>query len=256
MPEPSWLQNRISFAMNFGLRSIVLVCASMSLNSAAVSPAWQQAPFRAEVNLVNMSAIVRSGFGNHLRLVSEATPKGSAIASGLEAFAKGDHDFPQIGPKEEREGGTALYDAIYFSIAEKLQKAGERRRALLVFSDGEDNSSEHDLLDVLEEAQDTGTLVYCIRYTQKEHGRLTARNKYGMRVMRHIATLTGAADFDAPATDLPAVFAQIGNELRSMYQIGYVSTNGQPHDGSFRKVTVLCKRPRAVVRAKSGYYAQ
>ena len=195
-------------------------------------------------------------FGNHLRLVSDATSSGSAILDGLERFQKGESKFPEIGPKEERDLGTALYDAIYFSITEKLHAAGERRRALVVFSDGEENSSEHDLLDVIEAAQNTDTLVYCIRYTQKEHGKLTARNKYGMRVMQHMSSLSGAADFDALTTSLDAVFAQISDELRATYQIGYVSSNGHPHDGSFRKLVIQSKQQGLIVRSKSGYYAR
>ena len=173
---------------------------------------------------------------------------------GLEQFRKGDRKFPEIGPKEDRELGTALYDALYFSLKEKLETTGERRRALIVFSDGEENSSEHDLLDVIETAQNTDTVVYCIRYTEERHGKLNARNKYGVRVLRHISNLTGAADFDALDASLEHVFAQISEELRSMYQIGYVSNNAHAHDGSFRKVTIRCKQPGAIARAKSGYY--
>jgi Ca-activated chloride channel family protein len=196
------------------------------------------------------------GFGNHIRLVSDGVSSGSAIVGAVERFRKGPGQFPEIGPKEPRILGTALYDAIYFSIQEKLKNAGAGRRALLVFSDGEENSSEHDLLDAVEAAQNTDTLVYCIRYTQKDHGRLTARNKYGARAMTHISQLTGAADFDALATDLKTVFSQIGTELRAMYQIGYVSSNAQAHDGSFRKLTVRCKEPGTIVRARTGYYAR
>jgi Ca-activated chloride channel family protein len=195
-------------------------------------------------------------FGNHLRLVSDGTSSGSAVVDALERFRKDMAEFPEIGPRESRDLGTALYDAIYFSIVEKLKNTGQARRAVLVFSDGEENSSEHDLLDAIEAAQNTDTLVYCIRYTQTEHGRLTARNKYGIRVMQHMSHLTGGADFDGLASNLKTVFAQIGNELRAMYQIGYVSSNEHGHDGSFRKVTVRCKEPGTIVRAKSGYYAR
>src|SRR5450755_1360154 len=195
-------------------------------------------------------------FGNHLRLVSEPTSDPQSIVDGLQRFQKGSRHFPEIGPQQTRDLGTAFYDALYFSILEKLQTAGERRRALIVFSDGEDNSSEHDLLDVIEAAQNTDTVVYCIRYTEISHGKLNARNKYGMRVMKHISSLSGAADFDAAQDALDDVFAQIGEELRSMYQIGYVSTNGHPHDGSFRKVTIRCKESGSSVRTKSGYFAR
>lgn len=195
-------------------------------------------------------------FGNHLRLVSDATSSADAILDGFARFQHSEHGFPEIGPKENRELGTALYDAIYFSITEKLHAAGERRRALLVFSDGEENSSEHDLLDAIEAAQNSDTLIYCIRYTQQEHGKLTARNKYGMRVMQRMASLSGGADFDALATNLGSVFTRISDELRATYQIGYVSSNDHAQDGSFRKVVIECKQPGTVVRYKSGYYAR
>ena len=194
-------------------------------------------------------------FGNHLRLVSDLTSSPQAITEELRQFSKGKSEFPEIGPKEERELGTALYDAVFFSVQKKLKGESGRRKAMLIFSDGEENSSEHDLLDALAAAQDEDTLIYCIRYTQKEHGRMTARNKYGLRVMRHLAGLTGGADYDGLASDLPEIFRQIGDELRSLYEIGYISNNEQ-HDGSFRKLTVRCRMPNTRVRAKSGFYAR
>lgn len=194
-------------------------------------------------------------FGNHLRLVSDGAASGSEVVDALERFRKSSDRFPEIGPKEHRELGTALFDAVYFSVEEKLKPAGQGRRALIIFSDGEENSSEHDLLDAIEAAQDTDTLLFCIRYTQMSHGELSARNRYGIRVMEHMAGRTGGAEFDGLASDLKIVFARIGSELRAMYQIGYVSSNSN-HDGSFRKLTVRSKQPGAIVRAKTGYYAR
>lgn len=191
-------------------------------------------------------------FGNHLRLESDFTSSTQTLMSGVRRYAKGDYDFPEIGPQETRDLGTALYDALYFS-AEKMSKARQQRRALIVLTDGEENAREHDLLDMIEAAQSANTLVYCIRYTQREHGRLTVRNRYGVRVLRHIAAQTGAADYDGTAEDLKAVFDAIGGELRTMYEIGYVSTSS-PDDASFRKISIRCRRSGAVVRAKSGYY--
>src|SRR3984957_16440358 len=51
-------------------------------------------------------------FGNHLRLVSDSTSSAPAIMDGIRSFDKGDTDFPELGPKEKRELGTALYDAV------------------------------------------------------------------------------------------------------------------------------------------------
>ena len=177
-------------------------------------------------------------FGNHLRLVSDMTSKPYEILDGLHSFAKGDHHFPEIGPEEDRELGTALYDAVYFTAKQKLMQSDERRRAIILFSDGEENSSEHDLLDAIQEAQDDDILIYSIRYTGSERGhrhksvtqeeetaKLNARNKYGIRVMNHLASLSGGSDFDALQSDLDCVFTQIGTELHSLYSIGYLSTN-------------------------------
>jgi hypothetical protein len=75
-------------------------------------------------------------------------------------------------------------------------------------------------------------------------------------VMNHLASFSGASDFDGLTSSLRDVFAQIGDELRAMYQIGYVSNNGNEHDGAFRKLIVRCKQPGSITRAKSGYYAR
>ncbi|MBV9033963.1 MAG: VWA domain-containing protein [Acidobacteriaceae bacterium] len=109
-------------------------------------------------------------FDNHLWRVSNPTSSMLTISLSLQRFARGDRRVPELGPHETRELGTALYDALYFSVTEKLDRAGERCRALLVFSDGEENSSEHDLLDAIAVAQQTNTLIYSIRYTHQERG--------------------------------------------------------------------------------------
>jgi len=101
-------------------------------------------------------------FGNHLRLVSDFTQSGSEVIERLKEYEKHTERFPEIGPKEDRDLGTAFYDSIYYSVHEKLRnEAG--RRALLVFSDGEDNSSSNDMMTTIEAAQAENVLVYTIR---------------------------------------------------------------------------------------------
>ncbi|HEX4809416.1 MAG TPA: VWA domain-containing protein [Bryobacteraceae bacterium] len=194
------------------------------------------------------------GFGNHLRLLSDFSSSPDTIAQALQRYQKGSYDFPELGPKEDRDLGTALYDALVFTIQEKFSPPGRKRKALLVFSDGEENSSEHDLLDAIETAQRTDTLIFGLRYTQMERGRLNARNKYGIRVMDHLADQTGGAAFDLLRVDPKDAFEQISEQLRSMYEIAYASSNIQ--DGSYHKITIRVKRDGMMVRAKTGYYAK
>ncbi|HXN47059.1 MAG TPA: VWA domain-containing protein [Bryobacteraceae bacterium] len=195
-------------------------------------------------------------FGNHLRLASDLTGDSAEIIDRLSEFEKGKYDFPELGPPDEqRELGTAFYDAIYYAIAEKLAKTEGGRRALILFSDGEDNSSAHNMMDAIEEAQTENVLCFAVRYTESPHGRLTARNKYGTSVMDRIARETGALHFDARQGELKTHFAEIGDVLRSSYELAYHSTN-PIRDGTFRKLVIRAKAPGLAVRAKTGYFAR
>jgi Ca-activated chloride channel homolog len=194
-------------------------------------------------------------FGNHLRLASDYSASPAHILAALQLFQKGDHSMSELGPREIRVLGTAFYDAIYYSITERLADPGEGRRALLMFSDGEDNSSAHNLLDAIEAAQSADVLFFGLRYTDMFKGQLTARNKYGTSVMERLANLTGGAHFDARAKGLAAAFTDITEQLRSSYEIGYHSTNPN-RDGAFRKIAIQVRQPSLTVRAKTGYYAR
>ena len=197
------------------------------------------------------------GFGNHIRLVSDLTSSSSEILDELKRYEHESGHFDQMGPEDEdREGGTAFYDAIYYSASEKLSDGTSGRKALIIFSDGEDNSSAHHMLDVIEESQIENVPLFCVRYTQHgRHGKLTARNKYGTSVMARIAKESGGEDFDAEKKDLKESFHEIGEELRSSYELAYNSTNTE-RDGYFRRIVIRSKNPGLTVRAKTGYYAR
>ena len=194
-------------------------------------------------------------FGNHLRLISDWTTDQGAILDHLRSFDKGHHDFPELGPKEDRDLGTALNDAVYYATTERLGPVSQSRKVLLVFSDGEENSSEHDLIDTIEAAQDANTLVYAIRYTELSHGLMNARDRYGMRELDHLTSQTGGRSYDAHTMKVSQAFEEIAGELRSLYGVAYQSTN-KTRDGAFRKVVIESKRPDLVLRARSGYYAK
>jgi Ca-activated chloride channel family protein len=195
-------------------------------------------------------------FGNHIRLASDFTSSPQAVLEGMKDFKKDkERDrMPEIGPNEARDLGTAFYDAIFYPVTEKM--AGkEGRRALLVFSDGEDNSSSHQMLETIEAAQAENVLVYTIRYTETKHGRLTARNKYGISVMERVAKETGAASVDAGSTDAKVYFHAIAEELRNSYELAYYPTN-EAKDETFRKIAIKPVREGVVVRTRTGYLSK
>jgi Ca-activated chloride channel family protein len=161
-----------------------------------------------------------------------------------------------VGPPERRDAGTAFYDAIYHATEDVLTRAETGRRALLVFSDGEDNSSAHHLLDAIEVAQRTGTTIFCLRYTDVDKRGWTARNKYGRGVMERLARETGGLEFDAgEERNLTSAFEQIGEILRSSYDLGYASSAGSGDD-TFRKIRIRTRQPGLTVRHKTGYFAR
>jgi Ca-activated chloride channel family protein len=194
------------------------------------------------------------GFGNHVRLVSDFSRSGEEIMESWKHYDKDTSHFPELGPKEDRDLGTAFYDSIFYPVTEKL--AGEHgRRALLIFSDGEDNSSSHDMMTAVETAQNANVVIFAIRYTEKRHGKMTARNQYGIRVMDRIAKETGGMHIDAEKTDPHTYFRQIAEELRTSYELAYYPTNAAKDD-TFRKVMIKARRPGLTVRSKTGYYSR
>jgi Ca-activated chloride channel homolog len=192
-------------------------------------------------------------FGNHLRLVSDYTNSPEQILLNLKLFDKGKQKFPELGVDPTRELGTAFYDSIYYSAAEKLAQA-EGRKAILMFSDGEDNSSSHDMMTAIEAAQAGNVVIYSIRYTERHRGTLTATNKYGIRVMDRIAKETGGQHIDGETTDPHTYFREIAEELRTSYELAYYPTN-RAKDDSFRKITIRPKRDDVRIRTKTGYFA-
>jgi len=194
------------------------------------------------------------GFRNHIRLLSDFSASGSDLLDEWKKYQKGSEKFPLLGPDEDRDLGTAFYDSIYYSVTEKLARENGRR-AILLFSDGEDNSSSHDMMTAVETAQSENVVVYALRYTDKEHGKLTARNKYGTSVMDRVARETGGAHIDAETTDAHVYFRQIAEELRTSYELGYYPTDPLKDD-TFRKIVIKPKREGVKIRAKTGYFSR
>ena len=194
------------------------------------------------------------GFGNHLRLVSDYTNSPEQVLDAYVQFSKGKGQFPEIGPKEDRDLGTAFYDSIFYSVTEKLAKS-EGRKAILMFSDGEDNSSSHNMMTTIETAQAENVPIYAIRYTETKHGKLTARNKYGISVMDRIAIETGGLHINAEKTDPQTYFSQIAEELRTSYEVAFYPTN-KAKDNSFRKIVIRPKVDGVTIRAKTGYFSR
>jgi Ca-activated chloride channel family protein len=195
-------------------------------------------------------------FGNHVRVVSEFTQSAKELMTGFDRFNKDMRDFRELEADNTRTAGTALFDAMYLTSMQLMKPMPGVRKALILFSDGEDNASAYDLMDAIEAAQNSDSLYYTVRYTEpSRNGHLRARSRYGIREMDRLAAETGGAAFDASNHDVGKLLGQVGDELRALYEVGYTTSN-PVRDGTFRKVTIRVKRDGLTVRAKPGYFAK
>lgn len=193
------------------------------------------------------------GFGNRLRLLSDYSDQSESLIHYLKLGSKNVY-FPLVGPEVRRNGGTAFFDVIYHSIREKFfAEAG--RRALVMMSDGSDNSSGYTLLDAIEAGQAQDVRIFSLWYSKPGKEGTPIRDQYGRRVMDRLAAGTGGERFDAGHGVLEEQFRRIAEDLRSSYELGYYSNNPRS-PGIFHNVEIRPKEAGLQVRAKPGYYSQ
>ena len=122
--------------------------------------------------------------------------------------------------------GTLLYDAIYLGANEKL-KNEVGRKAMIVFTDGEDQGSRLRIQDAIEAAQKADTICYVILIADRGfYGGFGYSGDYDMK---KLAEQTGGRVIEVgnKQEKLRQAFDQIQNELRSQYNIGYTPTQYQ-----------------------------
>ena len=144
---------------------------------------------------------------------------------------------------------TRLYDAIAEGLNELKEIEG--RKVVLVFTDGDDNSSRTRFGTVLDRAQVEEVMVYAIGLQGQDysHGRLV--RTMPDRSLKRLAGATGGGYFELARTDqLTATFTRVALELHSQYVIGFHS---DARDGKEHKLEVVVKRPGMTARARTSY---
>ncbi len=158
------------------------------------------------------------------------------------------------------DGRTALLDAIYLAL-DTMRDANNGRKALLVISDGGDNSSRYGVKDIKSAVRESDVQLYAIGIFDPDRGNRGAEYAYGPYLLSELAEMTGGRMFPVELYslhELPDLAAKISVELRNQYIIGYRPSNTQ-RDGSWRKIKVKLKPPKGLPQlfsyARSGYYA-
>ncbi|MGC8793590.1 MAG: VWA domain-containing protein, partial [Bryobacteraceae bacterium] len=159
------------------------------------------------------------------------------------------------GVGEQVPGGGAFHLSI-----NQMKKAHNPRKAILVISDGGDNSSRYTQSEIKNVVREADVQVYAIGIFESLGGRgRTAEELAGPGLLTELCEQTGGRHFPVEnLNELPDIAAKIGIELRNQYVLGYTPTNHQ-RDGKYRRVTVKVVQPRGLppLRAfwRLGYYA-
>jgi VWFA-related protein len=174
-------------------------------------------------------------------------------------------------------GGTLLYDAVYLA-SDELMKKQTGRKALIVLSDGDDRGSKETLLTAIETAQRADTIIYSILFKDDEDrgfgggfggigmgghrggmggGRSRAPQEPrvdGKKILEQMSRQTGGRLFEVSGKQtVEKIYAQIEEDLRNQYSLGYTPDRTDPGQG-LHKISVKTKQKELVVHAREEYY--
>jgi len=173
----------------------------------------------------------------------------------------------------EPQGSTALYEAVLLGL-QKVNSGKNRKRALLLLTDGNDTASSVKFNDVLTLARKSEVIIYALGIGHGEKGSyghdasggilsgiLGHRDKdeVDMKVLNGFADATAGRAFylenaHQGGRDLVDEAAgEVASELKQQYTLGYRPTN-KKRDGSFRQIKVEVSDRSLRVRTKGGYY--
>ncbi|MGH9942777.1 MAG: VWA domain-containing protein [Pyrinomonadaceae bacterium] len=153
----------------------------------------------------------------------------------------------------EADGMTVLHDAV-LRAAQDLSTRPEKRRAIIVVSDGADTSSKAGPGKALDGALSANATIYTVDMADRPKG--SANGITGAGVLRDFAQKSGGQYVSTPGgKELRDAFAQIVEELSNQYTIAFVPTD-RKRDGRWRELEVTLSHPALKARTRRGYRLQ
>lgn len=182
-------------------------------------------------------------FNNRAQLLLDRTRDGESVLQKLTL----------VEPRQN----TALYDAVYLGT-EKVTRGSHQKKAMLIISDGQDNSSRYNFGEVRRLLKESDVVTYGVGIMDgRDAGSMIGMQ--GQAFLDELTSVTGGKSF-YPQTDveMDEIFERIALELRHQYSVGYTPKDFEP-DGKWHKTKVKVKPPRGLprltVRSRDGYYA-
>jgi VWFA-related protein len=152
----------------------------------------------------------------------------------------------------QSKGRTALLDAIMLALTE-MKRSKKNRKALLIISDGGDNSSRYTENEVRNVVRENDTLIYAIGVFEGGGGRMrTPEEAAGPGLLNDLCEQTGGRHLPAETSELPDISAKIGVELRNRYVLGFVPQK-QLRDGRYHMLQVRVVPPKGLPTLRAFY---
>jgi Ca-activated chloride channel homolog len=182
------------------------------------------------------------GFNNRAQLLLDRTRDSDSLMQKL--------TFVQT------KGQTALYDACYLGV-ERVTRGAHPKRAVLLISDGQDNSSRYTFTELRRMLKESDVIIYAVGIV--DGGDETSLGYGGRAILEELAGVSGGkAFFPSTGAEMNDTFERIALELRTQYSIGFRPTNFV-NNGKWHKLKIKVQPPRGFprlfVRGREGYYA-
>ena len=157
---------------------------------------------------------------------------------------------------------TAMLDALYLSADYASKEGKNRKKAVILVTDGLDNNSYYKFDEVVNHLREADVQIYFIGFVSdlsSDHGLFNRSEKdKAENLLNKLAADTGGkAFYPRELSDVHSIAQQISTDLRTQYSIGYYPTNNK-RDGTFRTVKVGINggtSRRLVARTRAGYTA-
>ncbi len=149
-------------------------------------------------------------------------------------------------------GMTVLNDAIY-KAAQELAKRTEKRKAIIVLSDGADTKSKHSADKALKAALTANATLYTIDMSAMDSNARERMQSQG--ALKNFAEKSGGLFVPTPGgVAMRQAFKDIVEELSVQYTLGYQPSNTKT-DGKWRAIEIKISRPNLLIRTRKGYHA-
>ena len=169
----------------------------------------------------------------------------------LQDFVPG-RDLPPLAYDLSSKGMTTLNDAV-LRASKDIAKRPEKRRAIIVLSDGVDTKSGASADKALNAALEANATIYTVDMTDPQMNQ-TDRMRAGA-VLKNFAAKSGGRYVSKPGgRALDEAFKDILEELSNQYTLGYRPDNSL-RDGRWRSIELKLARPETNARTRNGYRA-